>query len=105
MTRLPSDDNARPMQAAAPVDGRDHQIATAAASARTKKVFGPGSKLVELYATQDCFIAFGGADVVAGVADRFIPAATTRVYAIPAGATRLAAVRSQADGTLYIGEL
>lgn len=83
---------------------RAQSIALAATTARNSADFGEGVKVVDLYATQDCFVKFGGGTVTAAATDVFVKASVITRYATH-GNARLAAIRSSADGTLYITEL
>lgn len=102
VTTYPQGGDGRSLHALFPA--RAQSIAFTVTSARNSADFAEGVKVVDLYATQDVFVKFGTSSVTAATTDVFVKASTITRYATHAN-LRLAAIRSTADGTLFITEL
>jgi hypothetical protein len=73
---------------------------TAAATSAAVKPGGTGSVLVRLWATTDCFVAFGAAPT-ATTSDMPLTAKTETFVAVEAG-WKVSAVQQSAGGDLYV---
>jgi hypothetical protein len=105
-TLMPRDAHNQSIQTLAPEAA--NAITIGVASARTAGDFTSGVKVVELRATQPCFIKFGDGSVtaVADGTDSFFLSGGERVTYHVGENTRVAAIRQTAnDGTLFITEL
>ena len=101
---LPLDTNGNPIDAMRLRAGGAQKIAFTATSARQASAFATDRLVISIYATQDCFVKTGDGTVVATTNDHFIPAGFWARIALK-GHTHIAAIRSSADGTLYISEM
>lgn len=85
--------------------GGAHTIPFNTTSARNAVAFD--SQLCSLYATQPCYIEFGGPTVVATASSHFYPGGVLYDMDLHDGntlATHIAVLRTTADGTLYVSE-
>lgn len=107
-TLLPVDANNYPVPVLRLLSGGAKTIAVTASSARTSTAFDVETRVVGLYATTAMFIRFGSNTVTASATDHYLPADTYMDISIAGDETQsftnIAAVRSVADGTLYISE-
>lgn len=107
-TKLPLDANDNPIPALRLKDSGAHSITTNATSAVNATAFDEKTRVISLYATQDVYLTFGDASAVATTSDHFFPAGLYYDIAIggdsTAHDTHVAALRTSADGTLYISE-
>jgi hypothetical protein len=85
--------------------GAHRNVATAATSARTAADFLDTTRLVRVVCTAACYIEFGDEDVVADNTGILVPALMDYLIPVPAGATRLAAIRVSGDGLLGVTEM
>lgn len=104
-TLMPRDAHNQSIQTLAPE--KANTVAIGVASAQTTVDFTSGVKVVELRATQPCFIKFGVGTVtaVADGTDSFFLSGGERVTYHVRENTRVAAIRQTGDGTLFITEL
>ena len=86
-----------------PVNGGTQTAAFLVTSVAISNAVGDQTRRVSLYATQDCFVRFEKTPT-AVTTDFFLPASTQIMLAIRPG-MKVAAIRSTADGTLYVSEL
>ncbi len=88
--------------------GGAHSISVTASSARNATAFNADTRVVSLYATGPVFVKFGTSSVTAATTDHYFPAGIYYDIAIGGGKTdqhtHLAAIRADADCTLYISE-
>lgn len=107
-TLLPVDANNYPVPVLRLLSGGAKTISVTASSAKTATAFDPETRVIGLYATTAMFIRFGNSAVTAAVTDHYLPADTYMDVSIAGDETQsfsyVAAVRSVADGTLYISE-
>lgn len=85
--------------------GIARNITVAGASARTGLDFTSGTTAVLVTTTTAAHIKFGDGTVNATTSDTVLPAGASIVLAIPAGATRLAAIQNSTGGTMSVTEL
>jgi hypothetical protein len=71
-------------------------------SAQTAAV-GAATTIVRVICTVDCFLVFGSNPTANTSSSLFLPAGTAEYFGITPG-YKIAAIRSTADGTLYITE-
>ncbi len=107
-TKLPLDSNNNPIPALRLKSNAAHAVASSGTSARNTSAFSAETRVVSVYATQDVYLAFGGASVSATSGDHFFPAGVYYDFAIGGDATghytHLAVLRVSADGYVYISE-
>ena len=107
-TKLPLDSNNNPIPALRLKDGAAHSISSSASSERNSTAFDADTRVISIYATQDVYIAFGGASVTATTSDHFFPAGVYYDFAVGGDGTghytHVAALRVSADGAVYISE-
>lgn len=103
-TLLPLDDNGNPIQFLTPkILAGSQKVNTTATTARST-AFASETKVIGIWATQDMFVRMGGSSITAANTDHFIPA--SQYFRLPTkGNLYIAAIRSSADGILYISEL
>ncbi len=82
--------------------GGTHKITTSAATARNTTALKSETKVVMIYATEDCYIAFGDNTVEATESSHFFPAGV--YFGIGVKDTHIAALQVTSGGTLYISE-
>jgi hypothetical protein len=102
MSGLPHDKNSSPVPALFPA--LQQTVAVAVGSARTAANFGANTLAVELTPTTDMFVLFGDSTATADSGDIYLASGVVYTYAT-GGNSRIAAIRSTADGTLYVTEL
>lgn len=85
--------------------GAHQNVATAATTARTASDFADTTRVVRVACTAACYIAFGDETVEAASTDLLVPALMDYLIPVPAGATRLAAIRVSGDGVLGVTEM
>ena len=107
-TLLPVDANNYPLPVLRLLPGGAKTIAVTASSARSSTAFDIETRVVGLYATTAMFIRFGAGTVAAAATDHYLPADTYMDVSIAGddiqSFTHIAAVRTIADGTLYVSE-
>ncbi|MBX2834203.1 MAG: hypothetical protein KTR28_04430 [Micavibrio sp.] len=107
-TQLPMDANGHPIPALKLKSGGAHQVNITATSLRNSSAFGENTRVVSIYATSDSYVKFGDNTVTATSSDHFFPAGL--YYDVALGGensphfTHISALRSSADGVLYISE-
>jgi len=85
--------------------GTEQTISVASASAATSTAFGQTSRVVRIVSTTDCHIAFA-ASPTATTSNTYLPANQVEYFKVPTpGTSKLAAIRANADGTLYVTEM
>ena len=85
--------------------GTEQTISVASASAATSTAFGQTSRVVRIVSTTDCHIAFA-ASPTAMTSNTYLPANQVEYFKVPVpGTSKLAAIRANADGTLYVTEM
>lgn len=110
MTILPKDLNDNTIPALRLKDGAAHSVSVSDTAATNASAFDSTTRVVSLYATTDIYIKFGVSDTVTATSsDHFFPAGVYYDIAIGgsdniAQYTHISAIRSDADGTLYISE-
>lgn len=86
-----------------------HQITVSGTSARNTTAFDTDTRVIEVYAIEDCWFRQGDGTITAAANDHFLPAKTGRLYAIGGDqltqATHFAAIQVTTGGTLYITEM
>ena len=106
---LPRDDSGAWVQVLRLLAGAAQTVAIGAGSSRNATGFTSTSRVIEVYATVDCYIRQGDGTVTATTSDSFLPSSHGRLYSLggdkQAQATHLAVIRATSDGTLYISEL
>lgn len=108
-TLLPRDDDNIPIQALRLKSGSAHSISVTAASARNATAFDAATCTIAIYATGPCFVRSGNLTVTAAATDHYLPGGTYLYLSL--GHTKvgrnshIAAIRANADVTLYISEL
>jgi hypothetical protein len=75
-----------------------------ATSARITNAVGDFVNVVRLIATQDCFVKIGQGSISATTSDVFLKANEAEYFRCHPG-EKVAAIRSSADGDLYITEM
>lgn len=107
-TKLPTDSNNNPIPVLRLKSGGAHRIITSGSSARNATAFGPDTRVIGIYATQDVYIRLGTSSVTAAGTDHFFPAGVYYDVALGADgasqATHIAALQVSAAGSLYISE-
>lgn len=108
-TRLPQDDDDRPIPAMRLKAGGAHAVDISAVSARNATAFDGKTRVVSLYATAACFLAFGDDTVEATTDDHYFPPGIYYDVALAGGSedpayTHVAAITEGSSGTLYISE-
>lgn len=73
-----------------------------ASTTAQSSAFGANTTIVRLRSTTDCFVEFGS-NPTATSASMFLPSGVTEYFGV-VGGSKLAVIRSSADGTLYITE-
>ena len=94
-------DNFHPIQALAP--GTTQTISVASSSAATSSAFATGTTVVRVVSTTDCHIIFATSPT-ATTSTAYLPANQVEYFKATAG-EKIAAVRANADGTLYVTEM
>lgn len=85
--------------------GTEQTISVASASAATSNAMGSSSRVVRVVSTTDCHIAFA-ASPTATTSNTYLPANQVEYFKVPVpGTSKLAAIRANADGTLYVTEM
>lgn len=85
--------------------GTEQTISVTSSSAATSTAFGETSLVVRIVSTTDCHIAFA-ASPTATTSNTYLPANQVEYLKVPApGTSKLAAIRANADGTLYVTEM
>ena len=87
-----------------PVPGGCQTIATTAATARTTSGVGEQTRQVAITATAAAHYRFGGSSVVATTSDTYIGAGAEHLVRI-APSQYVAAIRSTADGSVFVSEM
>lgn len=107
-TKMPKDANKEPIPALRLKKDGAHKISFTATSARTATAFDQNTRVISLYATQDCHVRLGDQNVFASATDHFFPAGVYYDIAIGGDGVPhtpyIAAIRVSADGILYISE-
>lgn len=106
MTSMPNDNLGRPLPTLGFADGGAKTIAITGSSTRNATPIASDVRVISLYATTACFLRFGDATVTASNTDHFLPGGVYLDVAVgPDTKDRyIAALRSSADGTLYVSE-
>ena len=86
-----------------PINGGTQKVSFLVTSVAISNAVGDQTRRVSLYATQDCFVRFEKTPT-AVTTDFFLPASVQIMLAIRPG-QKVAAIRSTADGILYVSEL
>ena len=81
-TKLPFDVNDNPIPALRLKDGGAHVFSISASSSRNTSAFGEDTRVINVYTTEDVYLAFGDSGVTTGGADHFFPAGTYYDFAI-----------------------
>ena len=85
--------------------GTEQAISVTSSSAATSSAFAGDSLIVRIVSTTDCHIAFA-ASPTATTSNTYLPANQVEYLKVPApGTSKLAAIRANADGTLYLTEM
>ena len=101
---LPKDIRGGFAQALKPIPGEGQTLSVTSTSVQSAD-FELDTKVISVYSTTDCFIEVGDTNVVATNADQFLPANTFMFISVAdLSDVAIAAIRSTADGTLYVGE-
>ena len=94
-------DNYYPIQAL-PV-GTTQTVSVSSSSAANSTAFAAGTTVVRLVSTTDCHIIFA-ASPTATTSTAYLPANQVEYFKSAAG-QKVAAIRANADGTLYVTEM
>jgi len=85
--------------------GTEQTISVASSSAATSNAFAGDSLIVRVVSTTDCHLAFA-ASPTATTSNTYLPANQVEYFKVPVpGTSKLAAIRANADGTLYVTEM
>ena len=85
--------------------GTEQTISVTSSSAATSSAFAGDSLIVRIVSTTDCHIAFA-ASPTATTSNTYLPANQVEYFKVPTpGTSKLAAIRANADGTLYVTEM
>lgn len=108
MTKLPDDDNKRPIPALRLKQDGAHSISATSSSTSNANAFDQNTKVVSVYATVDVYLNFGDSGISADANDHFYPAGIYYDFSIGEEDARhkyLAVLRAgSTDGTVYISE-
>ena len=84
--------------------GTEQTISVASSSAATSNAFADTSGVVRVVST-DCHLAFA-ASPTATPSNTYLPANQVEYFKVPVpGTSKLAAIRANADGTLFVTEM
>ena len=103
MSRLAVDVNAEKIQAPM-LGGAAHHITFSASSVAEAFTNPRATILHTFYATQNCYIKMGKADVVATTSDTFIPAGASSSYTRDLNDTHIAVLQATTGGVLHFAE-
>ena len=85
--------------------GTEQTISVASSSEATSNAFADTSGVVRVVSTTDCHLAFA-ASPTATTSNTYLPANQVEYFKVPApGTSKLAAIRANADGTLFVTEM
>ena len=85
--------------------GTVQTISVTNSSAATSSAMASGSRVVRVVSTTDCHILFA-ASPTATTSSTYLPANQVEYFKVPVlGTSKLAAIRANADGTLYVTEM
>ncbi|MEQ8394994.1 hypothetical protein [Thalassobaculum sp.] len=87
------------------VPGPNQNVTVSGTTARTATDFASDTTIVVLVATTVCHIVFGDETVTATTAGILMPAGMERMFKLPAGATRVAAIQASSGGVLGVTEM
>ena len=85
--------------------GSTQTISVTSSSAANSTAFAAGTTAVRVVSTTDCHIIFGTSPT-ATTSTAYLPANQVEYFKVPVpGTSKLAAIRANADGTLYVTEM
>lgn len=103
-TRLAMDRYNHAIQALKP--GTCQTVAYTGTAARTTNAMSGDTLVVRLVATTDCFVLIGTGSPTAATTDMFLPGGQVEYFRVDGKDTvKISAIRSVADGSLYVTEM